>query len=215
MSRDMVSIQVHGVKPTLEYLRRFEPEVYQSITKEMRKAAAPLRSQVAKAFPSQTDVVRSDGRRQWELYGHSSKQKKRSDRGETGYTFPRYNSTQVRRGVKTQVGGRKNRLTNTYPILRIKQTDGAGAIYDMAAQGNSRSGQSFVGRLKGSPSRVMWPTVIRGMNTLRPEIEKIINRVERRFTAEIAADVDRRAAQSAQASKQIRDALGRFGRSIR
>lgn len=214
MTRQTSSIEVHGVKSTLQYLRRFEPEVYQQITKDMRRIAAPLRAQVAKEFPTHSGVQRSDGRRQWELYGHSSKQKQRSERGSTGYTFPRYDATQVRKGVKTQVGGRKNRITQTYPILRIKQTDGAGVIYDMAAQGDSQAGRAFVGQLRGRPSRVMWPTVRKGLKTILPEINKVVAEVERRFTAEIAADVDRRAAQSARASQQVRTALGRFGRGV-
>lgn len=211
MTQARISVEVHGMRSTLQYLRRFEPEVYKQVTADMRKTAAPLRATVAKSFPAHSGVERSSGVRQWAIYGHASKQKKRSDKGESGYSFPRYDITQVRRGVKTQIGGRKNRLTNEYPILRIKQTDGAGVIYDMAQQGHSAAGRAFVKQLDGKASRVMWPTMRRAMPGLRREIERTIAAVERRFSAQIASDMDYRAGQSAGAARQARNALGQFG----
>lgn len=199
-----VTIGVYGVKSTLEYLRRFEPDAYKQVTSNIRRVAEPVRSAVAQTFPS------SSGLENWDRYGHLTKQKQKTNRGASGYTFPRYKITDVRKGVKTQVGGRKIKSTNTYPILRIKQTDGAGQIFDLAAEGHSAAGRAFVAKIEGKASRVMWPTVKKKMPLIRGDISKTMNEVEKRFSAEIAIDLDKRAKLSASAKRQVRDALGRF-----
>lgn len=204
-----VTIDVYGVKSTLEYLRRFEPAAYKQVTTNIRNVAEPVRAAVAQTFPA------SSGLRNWDRYGHLTKQKQKTTRGPSGYTFPRYKITQVRKGVKTQVGGRKIRSTNTYPILRIKQTDGAGQIFDLAAEGHSSSGQAFVGKIAGKASRVMWPTVKKKMPLITNDITKTMREVEKQFTAEIAVDMDRRAKLSNAAKRQVRDALGKFTGLVR
>ena len=52
MTMNLLTIEVHGVKPTLEYLRKMEPEVYKTLTKELRATATPLARTVAASFPA-------------------------------------------------------------------------------------------------------------------------------------------------------------------
>ena len=210
----IVSMEIHGVKSTLEYLRRFEPEAYKRVQSEIRGIAKPVRDATAAAFPSDTGLRRSSGVRQWAVYGHDPKRKKSTSRGDSGYTFPRYDITAVRRGVKVQVGGRKNRATNTYPIMRVKQTDGAGQIYDLAAVGHSGAGQSFVKNLTGTASRVMWKVVPRMLPPIQRQIAKTLRQYEKDFNTQIATDMEMRRKLSASSSRQVRNALGQFGRML-
>jgi hypothetical protein len=215
MAQNMIDVNIFGVKSTLEYLRRFEPDAFKAVQKQMRTTAQPVVKQVRGQFPANPGVVRSNGVRQWAIYGHDKKKKQRSPRGESGYTFPRYDITEVRRGVKAKVGGRKNKSTNSYPILRIIQDDGAGQIFDLAAEGHSNAGRKFVGMLPGSSSRVMWRSVKRWMPSVRKDIEQTLKIVEKQYSDRIMVDMDKRAKLSASSARQVRDALGRFGKLVR
>lgn len=215
MAENFASINVFGVKSTLEYLRRFEPDAYKSVTRQMTATAKPLVKQTASLFPANPGLVRSNGVRQWNLYGHDHKRKQKSDKGESGYTFPRYDITQVRRGVKSKVGGRKNRTTNSYPILRIIQDNGAGQIFDLADEGHNSAGRAFVKALPGKRSRVMWRSIRRGMPLIQRDIMQALKEEEKRYSDKIAIDMDKRAKLSASSARQVRDALGRFGRMVR
>jgi hypothetical protein len=112
------------------------------------------------------------------------------------------------------VGGRKVRRTNSYPILRIKQSDAAGSVYDLAK--NEVKNSQFVKNLAkaGDPSRVMWRRTKASFPMVEKEITQVIDAIGKRFTAEIASETDRRNAQSVRASSQVRTALGRFGKAF-
>ena len=210
-------VAVHGVSSTLSYLRRFERDLYKNIRKELIKSAQPTVRVVAANFPKQPwDSKRGVN---WTKYGRTERGRKPA--GASGASFPRYQMAKVRRGVKADTGSSRRRLDGTYTILRIKQVDAAGAIYDLAKnqQTLQPDRSSFVKNLnrakRGQPnSRVMWPTVEKQLPSLIVETEKIIRKIEGLYTAEIAADTGRRAAQSARATKQVRNALGQFGAGI-
>jgi hypothetical protein len=200
---------VHGVAPVLQELRRIEPELYKQIVLQLKDDTNDLRMAVANLFPEKP-WQSSSGVINWTRYGR--KKRGRKSKGEGGASFPRYDAELVKRGVTVQVGGRKVRRTNSYPILRIKQSDAAGAIYDLAKNGNSDAGAKFVSNLKGTPSRVMWKSVEMFYPLVRHKVERTIDSITNRFSAEIAAETHKRNAQSIRASQQVRTALGRFGR---
>ena len=202
---------VHGVAPVLQALRMLEPETYKQIVVQLKDDTNDLRMAVANDFPnkpwkSATGVIN------WEKYGRTTRGRKPS--GSAGATFPRWNGAKVKRSVIVQVGGRKVRRTNSYPILRIKQTDAAGSVYDLAKDGHSAAGRQFVQNLSGKPSRVMWRSVAKNYPLVERKVMKTIDGITKRFTAEIAAETAKRNAQSIRASQQVRTALGRFGRAF-
>lgn len=210
-------VAVHGVDSTIAYLRRFEKDLFKEIRKDLVKSAQPTVRAVAAEFPNQP--WKASGRVKWTRYGRTERGRKPA--GSAGASFPRYQITKVRRGVKADVGSSRRRSDGTYTILRIKQTDAAGSIYDLAK--NQRTMQpdrgSFVKNLnrskRGQPnSRVMWPEVQKHMPQLIIATEKILRRIEDMYSAEIAADTIRRQAQSVRAGSQMRNALGQFGRGF-
>jgi O-succinylbenzoate synthase len=124
----------------------------------------------------------------------------------------------VRSGVKADTGSGRRRSDGRYTILRIKQTNAAGSIYDLAKETRTTSPDrsSFIKQLNstktGKPnSRVMYPTVTKGVPFIMNEVNQILKEIENMYSAQIAADVQVRAGQSARAKNQLRDVLGRFG----
>lgn len=207
-------VAVHGVQSTIAYLRRFEKDLYKNIRKDLIKSAQPVVRAVAREFPK--EPWDSTNGVNWTKYGRTERGRK--PKGSAGSSFPRYQIAKVRRGVKADTGSSRRRLDGTYTILRIKQIDAAGSIYDLARQQQTTQPDrgSFVKQLnnarRGQPnSRVMWPTVEKHLPAIIVQVEKVLEGIENLYSAEIAADTTRRIAQSARATKQVRTALGRFG----
>ena len=203
---------VHGVAPVLQALRQLEPETYKQIVKDLRNNTNDLRVAVANDFPEKP-WNSSTGQINWAKYGRTTRGRK--PKGAAGASFPKWEAKKVKRGVSIKVGGRKVRRTNSYPILRIVQSDAAGQIYDLAKnqQGQGAVGKQFVQNLNavGKPSRVMWKSAAKNYPLVEHKVLKILDDVGKRFTAQIAVETDKRNAQSIRASKQTRNALGRFG----
>jgi hypothetical protein len=204
---------VHGIAPVLESLRQLERETYKTIVDDLKNNTNDLRVAVANDFPDKPWKSRT-GNINWTKYGRTTRGRKKNDTA--GADFPRWNAGKVKRGVTVQVGGRKVRRTNSYPILRVRQSDAAGSIYDLAKtqRGAGKVGQQFVNNLNATsaPSRVMWKSVPKYYPLVEHKVDKILDDIGKRFTVQIANQTAKRNKQSMQASGQIRNALGRFGK---
>lgn len=208
----VMNIAVYGVQPTLEVLRLLEPSMYKSVQTEIADTAQFLVVQVRNKFP--TEPWDSAKPINWTRYGRTRRGKKPDN--DVGASFPRYKISDVRKGVKAKVGGRKNRTTGTYPILTIQQTNAGGMIYDLAMNSRTRGKEQFIKNLRtsGSASRVMWPTVDKYKRNVHDEVMRIVRRVEKQFEHEIALETQRRANASIRAGQQTRNALGQFGKAM-
>ena len=206
---------VHGVQSTIQYLQRFEREVFKEIRKELIDSAQPIVLAVQNEFPKEPwDSKRGTN---WAKYGRTQRGRKSPD--SAGASFPRYQQAKVKRGVKADTGSSRRRSDGTYTILRIKQTDAAGSIYDLAKNTKTANAASFITNLnktkRGQPnSRVMFPTVIRAMPKVIQNVMNILNKIESQYSVEIANDTQSRAAQSKRASSQVRNVLGQFGKGF-
>jgi hypothetical protein len=205
---------VHGIAPVLQALRQLEPETYKIIVADLKNNTNDLRLAVANDFPDKP-WKSSTGNINWVKYGRTKRGRKMNDTA--GADFPRWDSKKVKRGVTVQVGGRKVRRTNQYPILRIKQSDAAGSIYDLATKqrGAGSVGKQFVRNLNATaPSRVMWKSTRKNYPLVENKVMRIIDNVGKRFTVQIANETAKRNKQSIQAASQTRNALGRFGKAL-
>ena len=205
-------IVAYGVEPTLAYLRRFEREAYKEIQNDLKLASAPLVKIVSSKFPA-SPWVSSEGVN-WKKYGRT--QRGRKPNNQSGATFPRYQIAKVRKGVSADGGSSRRRTDGTYNILRIKQSDAAGSIYDLAQKSHRKNNDSFVRNLnkakRGQPnSRIMHPVVNRNKHLIMKNVDKIVDDVAERFSAQIAANQYQRNQASIRAMSQARNALGRFG----
>jgi hypothetical protein len=200
-------IAAYGVQSTIAYLRRFERDAFKEIQKDLKNASQPLVKKVADQFPAKPMS-------NWTQYGRT--QRGRKPAGQSGSTFPRYQITKVRKAVSADAGSSRRRTDGSYNILRIKQTNAAGAIYDLAKNSESKQGTQFVQNMnrhhRGKPnSRIMHPVVNKNKHLIMKDVNKIVNGVEKQFSAQIAADTMSRNQASARAMSQARNALGRFG----
>ena len=206
---------VHGVAPVLQALRQLEPDTYKIIVADLKNNTNDLRLAVANDFPDKP-WKSSTGNINWVKYGRTKRGRKMNDTA--GADFPKWQSAKVKRGVTVQVGGRKVRRTNSYPILRIKQSDAAGSIWDLAKnqRGSGQVGAQLVKNLNatGSPSRVMWKSTKKYYPLVEHKVMKIVDDIGKRFTVQIAQETQKRNAQSVRAASQVRNALGRFGKAL-
>lgn len=206
-------VAVHGIQSTIQYLQRFEREVFNDVKKDLIKQAQPLVQRVASEFPDKP--FDTSGTNHWVKYGRTERGRKSAD--SAGPSFPRWQATKVRRGVKADTGARRRRSDGTYTILRIKQTDAAASIFDLAKNTNvSGFGENFVKllntKMRGKPqSRVMYPTVEKNLTMVIGQVERILAKIEKRYSAEIASDTMMREAASARAKLRTRNVLGQFG----
>lgn len=206
---------VHGVQSTIQYLQRFERDVFKDIQKQLIKKAEPLVIAVRSEFPKQPwDSTRGVN---WTKYGRT--QRGRKAPSSSGASFPRYQIAKVKRGVKADTGARRKRTDGTYTILRIKQTDSAGSIYDLAKHTRTNGAESFVKNLnnakRGQPnSRVMYPTVEKNTHKIIGDVKVILNKIEAMYTAQIATDTQTREAARMRSQNQLRNVLGQFGKGF-
>jgi len=206
---------VHGVQSTIQYLQRFEREAFKEIRKQLIDSAQPIVLAVQNEFPKEPwDSKRGTN---WAKYGRTQRGRKSPD--SAGASFPRYQQSKVKRGVKADTGSSRRRSDGTYTILRIKQSDAAGSIYDLAKNTKTVNAASFITNLnntkRGQPnSRVMFPTVEKALPKVIQNVMRILDKVEAQYSMEIASDTKSRAAQSKRANSQVRNVLGQFGKGF-
>jgi hypothetical protein len=195
------AIDVTAFKPVLQELLYIDREMYKATEKGLKDAANPLVTRVKAAFPNKT------------LSGLmvESKTSKRSHG-----PYPVYRVGKVRQAVTARVGGRKNSFTGAFPILRIRQRNGAAMIYDMAQHDNAPKGtlaKNLIAQHKKSASRTMYPTVRANIKIIEADLIAEIAKAEQKVSARIGAagGTSQYQAASARATTQARHSSGRFG----
>lgn len=198
MAELRVTHEVHGLKATLQELYYLDRTMYNATRDELKATAQPLIKYVRDAYPN---VVLSGFMR-----------KPKASKRKYG-AFPVYSKKQASGGVRAKVGGRKNRYTNEFPILRIQQSNAGGMVFDMA-QNQQTAGNSFVANLKkegyGDASRVMWPTIRAHIHEIEARLQAAIARAEQVVGERLSVTTSQRQAQSDRSSAQPRNRLGQF-----
>ena len=156
------TLQVEGVAEVLRALGKVNPELKKATIKRMKQAGDPMVNEARSLFPAATPLSN------W------------------GNWRGGYDGTAVNRGVKVAYRGSKVRgsESNTIPLLTLRQTNAAGAIYDIAGRssnGNTPSGRAFIAQLRtnGVASRAMWPAAERNMDKVTGAVEDAINDMSR------------------------------------
>lgn len=193
--------QIDGIKRVLQELYYLDRSLHKTITGRMRTAAQPIADYVGSLFPE------SDALSGWEASASGQR---------TAGGFPKYYGPSARKGVKVRTGGRVNRLTGMAPIVKLVQTDPAGAIFDISGRLSTRgSHPNFIPNLRGKQgeaSRAMWPGVLSKFPAIESEIRAAVAEAEKVVNESLAAGAESRTAkQSAFASARGRTSLGRFG----
>ena len=125
-----------------------------------------------------------------------------------------YNSGAVKRGVTAIAGGSKRSTRTTFPVLRIRQKQGAAMIYDMAQ--HDADGETLARNLrrKGNASRTMYPVIRANIKMIENDVDAEIKKAEKMVNDRIFATGGKSQykASSARAKSQSRTALGKFGK---
>jgi hypothetical protein len=165
-------IEVTGLAEALKTLQKIDPELRKEVIKGMKTAAAPLEAAARSLIP--------DARPLTNWYGWKGG----------------WNTAAVRKGVKVAFRGGKVRgvAGDVFPLLTLRQTNAAGAIFDIAgrsfpgrgAEGGPR-GAAMVAKLNetAQPSRSMWPAVERNMPVVMSSLEGVVDTVSQRISKEL------------------------------
>lgn len=171
----MSTMQVYGIKETLQELRKFDRDLFNNLRKELKTSATPLAQAVGKDFPSKP------------LSGWMGA-------GRTVSGFPRYTGSTAQRGVKAA----PVRVSRRDPhILRIVQKDAAGAVFDGAgSKSQTAVAVRFARNLDSKTptrskngrtrSRVLYPSVKRQMPLVEGAVNKAVNNIERQTANRIS-----------------------------
>lgn len=157
-----LTVTIENVPATLRTLRKIDPELRKRVPEEIKSYAKPLVDTAKAALPTSAPLS-----------------------GWTAGRF-RWRAGTVRNGVKLQFKGSrpKNAPAGSWPVLRLRQTNAAGAVFDIAGRrssGRTRSGQIMIRELEarhGRASRSIWPSVEKHAD----EIEKGIARIFEGYT---------------------------------
>ena len=204
----VLDIDATAIQPILQELMYLDRTLYNATLKGLRDASKPLVMKVKAGFPTKT------------LSGLMTEHKntprlqkiKRSD------PYPVYKIARVKAGVSAVAGGRKRTENTTFPVLRIRQKQGAAMIYDMAQ--NDAEGQTLSRNLRkmhGNASRTMYPVVRRNIKSIEKDLGAELKKAEKMVSDRLVASGGRSQykASSARAKAQSRNALGKFGSVLR
>jgi hypothetical protein len=175
-------IEVTGLAEALKTLQKIDPELRKEVIKGMKTAAAPLEAAARSLIP--------DARPLTNWYGWQQTR--------TGGKGPGpWDPSAARKGIKVAFRGGKVRgvAGDVFPLLTLRQTNAAGAIFDIAgraggtgkrSEGKER-GQAMADKLNrsGPTSRSMWPAVERNMPAIMGSLEGVVDTVSQRITKEL------------------------------
>jgi hypothetical protein len=161
------SMRIDGVREALVALNKVDPKARRQFTKDAAALAQPMVARARAGFPELPPLSgMARGRLKW--------------------------SPDVQKKIKFQISTKKPRSKNTnrYPpsqlhtIFRLVQQDGAGEVYDMAANDHTASG--FVRNLGGTASRVLWPAVNHTRAQLERDLSGLLKPIMDATTRELA-----------------------------
>lgn len=164
---DGVTMRIDGVREVLVALNKVDPKARRQFTKDAAALAAPMVARARAGYPVLPPLSgMARGRLKW--------------------------SPNVPKKIKFQVSTRKPRSKNVgmYPaqelhtVFRLVQQDGAGQLYDMAA--NDHTANGFVSNIGGTASRVMWPAVNATRAQLEHDLSKLLDTIMQETNQELA-----------------------------
>jgi len=201
----LLDIDATSLQPVLQELRYLDRTLYDATLKGLRDAAQPLVMKVRAGFPSRT------------LSGLMTQHKSTPSLQTTkrSQDYPVYNSGAVKRGVTAIAGGSKRSNRTTFPVLRIRQKQGAAMIYDMAQ--HDADGETLARNLRrkhGNASRTMYPVIRANIKMIEKDVDAEIKKAEKMVNDRIFATGGKSQykASSARAKSQSRTSLGKFGK---
>jgi hypothetical protein len=126
--RPKLPVEIKGLDETLKAMRKFEPDLAKNLNKEVRALLTPIQKTAQSYVPSTVS-----GLSNWMLSSSKKKITKETSSFNKG-TFPKFNSSLVRRGIKIYIGRTKPNTSGFVSFYRITNTTAAGAIMETSGR---------------------------------------------------------------------------------
>ena len=121
-------VEIKGLAETLKAMRAFEPDLAKNLNKEVRALLTPIQKTAQGYVPSTLP-----GLRNWMLTSSKKKITKETSAFRRG-TFPKFNASLVRRGIKIYIGQTKPNRNGFVTFYRIVNLTAAGGIMETAGR---------------------------------------------------------------------------------
>jgi hypothetical protein len=148
------TIQVVGVKETINALKNIDPQLQKDFRTQANDIAAPA---IKAAQDMYTQVPLSGMKYNWSQEGRSRK------------NFP-FSVAKAKSGVKLRIDTRRNAVG----VILIEQKDPAAAIFETAGRANANKLGNQLGFVGAGRTRFIGPAVYRARRAIEKEMEKMI-----------------------------------------
>ena len=171
----MQTKHIRGVDSTMKTLRKINPTLEKQSKKRIKSDIKPMVNAARALVPKQTPLSG------WKVQGSPGTGTERSGTAR----FPSWSPSASRRINSSIRRGKKQGYKGKMLLVSMKQTDGAGTVFDIAGRRNpgNKLDRSLRKAGYGSASRSMWaaadkhlPTVQRSVEASIRETERILNR---------------------------------------
>lgn len=155
--------KMQGVAETLSALEEMRPGLHDELVKKVDSAAKDIAAAVDAAVPGDAPMSGMDdhdGRTGWRV-------------GRGGAFAARYDKTKV--------------SDAEWPVYRVGMSGAASVMSDIAASGNTRSGEEMVAVLNrvGSASRWVWPTGKANVSKIVGRMQAAVDKLEGDMNAKL------------------------------
>ena len=132
LGRPNLPVEVKGLAETLSAMRQFEPDLAKNLNKEIRALMTPVQKKAQAYVPSENPLPHL---RNWMLSSSKKKITKETSAFRRG-TFPKFNASLVRRGIKIYIGKTKPNNKGFSTFYRLTNITAAGGIMETAGRLN-------------------------------------------------------------------------------
>ena len=132
-------VNITGVQGTLSAMRKFDPDLYKQMNKQIRGAMIPIRDKARGFAPANSSMLSN-----WSNTGSSDDTAKYRP-------FPKYDQSEVQKGITYNQGANKRNASGFSMTHYVANRSAGGAIYETSGRKNP-SGQPVFQRTRFTPT---------------------------------------------------------------
>jgi len=180
------SIRIEGAAEALKVLNKAAPDIVREINKDLKAAVKPVVQDAKQLLPRPSALTN------WGQWITPSGRDLSFDAGKARRGVKAATRRTPERDLRSNYGGRRYKVI---PLLELRQTDPAGAIYERAgAKTSTRLGRSL-NRKHGSVSidlgntlsgRALYPAFFRRENGIMRDVRTAVHRIETETTKRLS-----------------------------
>ena len=132
-------VDITGVQGTLNAMRKFDPDLYKQMNKQIRGAMIPIRDKARGFAPANSSMLSN-----WSNTGSSDETAKYRP-------FPKYDQSEVQKGITYNQGANKRNSSGFSMTHYVANRSAGGAIYETSGRKNP-NGQPVFQRTRFTPT---------------------------------------------------------------